>query len=792
MDANRRTARQQRRARHEAGRDAHLRPGVFGRLVHAFVAIGLILSSPGGIPFASAQVASIGIDEVEAAVDEVYGPLERARAALDPTLYDIKELAFELAFEDADAIVAHVHDEIAFEPYEGVLRGAQGTLASAAGNAWDQALMTGRLLADAGYDVELRRAELDDAQVDRLLDRVRARSASDLGPDVELSAIVDVGDPDELRAELEDRLAAFDAEVREIDDVVARLPTGASDEALEQVREAVRDYAWVAYRLGSDGGWSEAHPVLGPDTELDVEARETFEGELPEDVQHRFGYQVFVEQRLGDSLAAQPVTEAWERPTANLYGVPLNFVNLPDGVDEADADATPADILAETSYLFPMVDGDIAPGGQAFEMGGAVVPMDAAQSPFGEIFQSIGGDLGDAAGALGAIGGNGDEDPDDFVALSAQWIEFTLIAPGGERTTHRRYVVDRVGAEARSEGRISLDAGIDEEAAFEALMSSHTFMLDTGRYGDAYLAARISDALLATRPYVEQAWEAAYGGPAAVAPSAEGAADQAVIAPISLYGMFGDAPIDDDLVSFRPAPALTVLSQRLDGSRPQVDVVANPRWSLRTGGPDGPTFDAAATRRLGVWETRMEGVLLAERGVSFVPAIDALSSVPAEELRTLAPGDEEAVRELALPAASRAAIVDDLQRGYGVLTPSRLADGQEAAGWWRVDPRSGETLGRGADGRGAAGLEYVTTLELAGSILAATFFTVKGVHECTKIEDAEKAGCCIVQNMVLAGAGFAAGLALGLALGLSSLAGFLVLDVGGGFASSMIPSVCGS
>lgn len=128
-----------------------------------------------------------------------------------------------------------------------------------------------------------------------------------------------------------------------------------------------------------------------------------------------------------------------------------------------------------------------------------------------------------------------------------------------------------------------------------------------------------------------------------------------MIAPIALYGMFADAPLDDDLVSFRPAPALTVLSQRLDGSRPQVDVVANPRWSLRTGGPTG--------RR----STRPR------------------------------PGSRTDRRSPAGGASTRAAA----RRSAGAPT------GEVPPG-------------------------------------------------CTKIEDAEKAGCCIVQNMVLAGAGFAA------------------------------------
>ena len=573
---------------------------------------------------AFAQGAAVSIDEVEASLEALFDPIERARDRIDETSFDPDALAFELAFEDAETIVAHVQDAVAFEPYAGVLRGVRGTLASGAGNAWDQALLTARLLADAGYEAEIRRAELSDPQIERLLRGVAPRPAfaGEARPDI--AEAVDVFDPERAQAELGQRLDALAAEADAIDARLSALPLGDGAEAMERVREATRDYAWVAYRLG-DEAWSEAHPALRAGEPFALEARETFAGSLPAEVQHRFRYQVFVERKLGSELDAQPITEAWERPTANMYGVPLTYVSLPDGIDAAPADAGPAEVLAETSFIFPMIGDDIAPGGQAFDMSGAVVPMDAVNSPFAGIFQTVGGALGDAAGALGGLGS--DEPADEAVALSAQWIEFTLIAPGGAETTYRRTIVDRVGAEARSEGRTDLGAGIDELAAFEAVMSSHSFMLDTGRYQPAYVADETAEATLALEPYVRRALEATAGGPVPSAPDPETLQAQAAVAPLALFASFDDAPRAADVVSFRPAPALAVLSQRLDGTAAHVDVVANPRWSLEAGA-DGLRYDAAATRRYGAWETRVEANVLAPRGDAVVPAVDMLERTP--------------------------------------------------------------------------------------------------------------------------------------------------------------------
>ncbi|NBC95253.1 MAG: hypothetical protein GVY27_02735 [Deinococcus-Thermus bacterium] len=754
------------------------------RLVQVAVVLGLILGSPGGV--ALAQDAAIDVDEVEATLEALFDPIERARDRIDTTAFDPDELAFELAFEDAETIVGHVRDAVAFEPYDGVLRGVQGTLASGAGNAWDQALLTARLLGDAGYATEIRRAELSDAQVDRLLAGVAPRpAAGEARPDI--AEVVDVFDPERARAELGARLDELGGEVDTIDGRLSALPLGDGTEAMERVRAATRDYAWVAYRLG-DEAWSETHPALRDGEPFALEAAERFDESLPEEVQHRLRYQVFVERKLGSELDAQPVTEAWERPTANMYGVPLTYVSLPDGVDAAPAGAGPAEVLDETSFIFPMIGDDIAPGGQAFDMSGAVVPMDAVNSPFAGIFQTVGGALGDAAGALGGLGS--DEPADEAVALSAQWIEFTMIAPGGDETSYRRYVVDRVGAAARNEGRADLDAGIDELAAFEAIMSSHTFMLDTGRYQPAYVASETAEATLALEPYVRRALEASVGGPAPGAPSAETMDGQAQVAPLALFASFDDAPRDAAVVSFRPAPALAVLSQRLDGTAAHVDVVANPRWSLEAGA-DGLRYDAAATRRYGAWETRVEGNVLAPRGEAVVPAVDVLARTSDEDLRALGPGDEGVVDELDLPAATRAAVADDLRRGYHVLAPERTPEDTAAVGWWRVDPVTGEALGRGSDGRGQA-LEYVTNLQMAGSLIFAAGYTMYSVDQCTQIEDAAAAGCCIVQQVVTAGIGLAGGMLIGMALGLSAIASFLVLDVAAGGAMTQIPPVCGS
>ncbi|MDF1522253.1 MAG: hypothetical protein P1P87_05470 [Trueperaceae bacterium] len=66
------------------------------------------------------------------------GTIEDAALAqadrLPPAAWEVEALALELAF-DLPAMHAFVRDHVALDPYPGVLRGAQGTLAARAGNA---------------------------------------------------------------------------------------------------------------------------------------------------------------------------------------------------------------------------------------------------------------------------------------------------------------------------------------------------------------------------------------------------------------------------------------------------------------------------------------------------------------------------------------------------------------------------------------------------------------------------------------------------------------------------------
>jgi len=57
------------------------------------------------------------------------------------------------------------------------------------------------------------------------------------------------------------------------------------------------------------------------------------------------------------------------------------------------------------------------------------------------------------------------------MTLTAEWIDYTLVAPGGQETTVRRYVLDRVGEANRSQGKAQIIDQTPLLVAAEALLT---------------------------------------------------------------------------------------------------------------------------------------------------------------------------------------------------------------------------------------------------------------------------------------------------------------------------------
>ena len=755
---------------------------------------------------ASAQVERIQYDDtaaVLARIDDVMTTLEDMRAALDRTAFDAGELAFELAFEDADTIAAWVEERIAFEPYAGVLRGPDGTLRARAGNAFDQALLLARLLNDAGFETRIAVANLADEDAARLLERA-ATSAT---------VPTELGDVDAIRASLarlsellsdeEGRtLASFEemldprplsdaSTLQEIETLAAdilgtldaegvRLAEGAREQLLREVAS----YAWTEYRLGPNEPWTAAHPTgFGPPDDLEVV--ETFGDTVPEAYLHRIRVEAWIESKAGGELTIQPVMAPWERPVANADHVVIDYANAPDPAPVGDTvGAFDLSAVASGAQAFiPNLFGELAESGLIFDLDGRVLSPDVAGNVAAGVFRSVAANAESALGALSTIGS--DEEADDALALTAHGLDITVIAPDGTETTYRRWIVDRLGAEARAAGDTTVGTDPEERIRVaRALVGRHRIMVSTGAIQGGFLLDRAIERALETRPLLELVATSLAGDAAELRIDRDAFPGPTGLDQLGALDAFDRALADADAGrGYRPSPAVLIFSENVtddgDGLFHSIDIVANPRRVL-AGTSEGLALDVSAAVRRGAWETIVERQMLASPDASLGEG-DVVESVAAADLRgpyrLLQPGDAVDAGALGIDSDAAARLSDDLARGaYALL--GTLPDSGEPA-WWRVDPVSGTTLGITADGRGQSATEY--TIQLLDNA-ATLIFAIKGLADCNDAPAGPPRACCLLKahlsnvagfglgNIVSAGVGTAAaGLVLGVSTGLAGV-----------------------
>ena len=78
-------------------------------------------------------------EKTQKRLDKVINILDQIDAMLPSTKNNIESLSDYLDY-DINSAIDYVHNKVSYEPYQGVLRGPDGTTAISSGNAWDQAL----------------------------------------------------------------------------------------------------------------------------------------------------------------------------------------------------------------------------------------------------------------------------------------------------------------------------------------------------------------------------------------------------------------------------------------------------------------------------------------------------------------------------------------------------------------------------------------------------------------------------------------------------------------------------
>src|SRR5215217_5383046 len=179
---------------------------------------------------------------------------------------------------DLNAIFRFVVDEVAYDPYAGALRGANGTYWGLAGNSVDQALLLSALLDEALVETRFAVGELSDEAVERLLASMRLDEATARekaarvlapalpAPDVQTPALTREEEslakalPGAQQAFMERIDRQLDEEVRIVEGALASAGITLPEPVIELPERERRRHFWVQY---ADGPlWIDLDPSI--------------------------------------------------------------------------------------------------------------------------------------------------------------------------------------------------------------------------------------------------------------------------------------------------------------------------------------------------------------------------------------------------------------------------------------------------------------------------------------------------------------------------------------------------
>lgn len=297
--------------------------------------------------------------------------------------------------------------------------------------------------------------------------------------------------------------------------------------------------------------------------------------------------------------------------------------------------------------------------------------------------------------------------------LTAEWLEYVLLVPGEEPKTVRRELFDLIGPAARQAGDFSGFRMDDDKVVARAggqMIETEIVMMPNWPAPE-FLAEMTARVALANRPVLEEFGRDPFGK--SPPNSVELFSKMAAIAgPAYLYA------------SLRSEAGLTARSVFVD--RPQIvaqhgvlarvapgELTAKVALDVVENGVGVDPFDddAFSARMLqGIADTNAEALALPEGGKNVGEAFRHVAD--GDEWTVFFPEDESFVPTLGLSPDLAARLVADLRAGNVIISPSASARDVERAGWWRIDPVTGTTLGMGENGWGAVLVEYAFYLTI--------------------------------------------------------------------------------
>ena len=636
--------------------------------------------------------------ERQAAIEEAAGKFQQARTVageLRQSPIGLDE-ALEKIGRDPAALARWIQQRIAFEPYEGFMKGPQGTLVSGRANSADKALLLAELLKRAGVSAQLVRGTLP---ADR---QPKAGQPEDLGKPPTDAQVNDVAkrlgmDGAALRTALNASQVRHEKLLenlwtrtdRDIGAVAGALTAARVNVPAAAAWQAPAEHWWVRTEAG------DLDPTLGQPagTETAVCALD----DIPADRFHTVAIRVRVAGRGGENAFLDRSFR-----TVDLFGQTVAVANAPVGFAktlESGGKLTAQAIFnaagAVTEFQPQIFVGGKALKGDAFDLDGKKVGPKGGRS---DKAKDLGGGMGGLFGGLS--GGEGEEQKpakasSGTVRLTAAYLEVELAAPGAAQPVRIRR--DLLRPESSGRQRV-----LDLLAVREILVMPDEVTPDF-----------VNNALL---EYAD-AWRKWLGE--------HEAAD---FNPLKVDAYQSQPYFDPTLYNFgmlrrnqlrrlsetrlggaqwvHPRPMVASYVRRLvDATRPTmvagIDILENTLVPL---GPAAGDWRKQLAFAAGLLDTALEHEVIAGPGARSNTSVYLEQALAKGQQPVAAQGSLP--RDVRLSAVAKAQLQQQLRGAAVVLVP------QEPSSWYRVDLATGATLGYVEGGGGQEMAEYAELIAL--------------------------------------------------------------------------------
>jgi hypothetical protein len=653
-------------------------------------------------------------------------------------LYDVDGLAESLDY-DVAAAANFVRDDIAYDPYLGVMRGPEGTISASAGSSWDQAVLLAALINTMAGEAMIVKGTLEKKDAKRLL-QVSFSDRAPLSTGLLVEDVTEALKPfvpksrlDEIIAEARDleknadkNALAADRDVSELGkSVSASLKAAgvsiAQSDAVQTdrlVAQIAEEYVWVRYRNTPNDPWVDVHPAFQNAVAPTVEPEQFIAGTVPDDRLHKIEIRLEIERKTGDKLERISIMSPYKRPAANLALTQIDIGIAPDTV-RSDGEA---------AFFIPIINQAPAERAQAFTLQGLTASAeDVAAGP--AIFATVGSKYADALGGLNATNGKADTAP----RLSGVILTVVHISPGGASTSVERRLTDFRQEIPQSPSRLVsfqgvIDVNVGRENGARAMrdvMESTASLMRIVPYFKAVIDGKMTP-------------EEAHSHPAFAAENSEPVWSEMLSA-----GNAFSPDGDNTKQLVRIAPMVSMQRTQNVGStdgivRKTIDILTD-ETMLLTKDRGAVSISPSGNLEQGIRGTLVEHVLG-----------KASNDTDWKRLKTGAVlKSVESVATWSNQSIASVALRDRLNADSGSGTVLVMLEGSDEPLWWRINPETGQTLGMGLYGGQATIEEAIMKRISLGIALGGWVMSAQSCVDTYK-GNTTMQNCCVVGNTMVA------------------------------------------